>query len=393
MYKKILLIAVVVYAISAGLSYAVFTKIGLPMSRTVVEENLPEETALGALLNIDPNEPRDQACPLNGKLYTNTERQAWEKRRPLAVMIENDVNARPQAGLGSADVVYEAIAEGGITRFMAMFYCGAQRYDTTLAPIRSARTYFIDWASGYNFPLYVHVGGANIPGPTDALGQINTYGWAMQNDINQFSVGYPTFVRNANRLGRPVATEHTMETTTEKLWAVGEDRGWTNMSPNRRIAGQAVPGMDWKDGFTPWTFQDGNPGAGNTAKISYNFWSGYNDFSVAWEYDQATNTYKRTMGSEPHVDQNSNEQIAASNVVVLLTDERGPINEAKHMLYRTTGTGNALIFQNGQAIQARWSKPTRTDELTFVDNRGNPVQMVRGLTWISVIDSGNQVTY
>lgn len=363
------------------------------MSRTVVEENLPEETALGALLNIDPNEPRDQACPLNGKLYTNTERQAWEKRRPLAVMIENDVNARPQAGLGSADVVYEAIAEGGITRFMAMFYCGAQRYDTTLAPIRSARTYFIDWASGYNFPLYVHVGGANIPGPTDALGQINTYGWAMQNDINQFSVGYPTFVRNANRLGRPVATEHTMETTTEKLWAVGEDRGWTNMSPNRRIAGQAVPGMDWKDGFTPWTFQDGNPGAGNTAKISYNFWSGYNDFSVAWEYDQATNTYKRTMGSEPHVDQNSNEQIAASNVVVLLTDERGPINEAKHMLYRTTGTGNALIFQNGQAIQARWSKPTRTDELTFVDNRGNPVQMVRGLTWISVIDSGNQVTY
>lgn len=393
MYKKILLIAVVVYAVSAGLSYAVFTKIGLPMSRTVVEENLPEETALGALLNIDPNEPRDQACPLNGKLYTNTERQAWEKRRPLAVMIENDVNARPQAGLGSADVVYEAIAEGGITRFMAMFYCGAQRYDTTLAPIRSARTYFIDWASGYNFPLYVHVGGANIPGPTDALGQINTYGWAMQNDINQFSVGYPTFVRNANRLGRPVATEHTMETTTEKLWAVGEDRGWTNMSPNRRIAGQAVPGMDWKDGFTPWTFQDGNPGAGNTAKISYNFWSGYNDFSVAWEYDQATNTYKRTMGSEPHVDQNSNEQIAASNVVVLLTDERGPINEAKHMLYRTTGTGNALIFQNGQAIQARWSKPTRTDELTFVDNRGNPVQMVRGLTWISVIDSGNQVTY
>ena len=393
MYKKILLIAVVVYAISAGLSYAVFTKIGLPMSRTVVEENLPEETALGALLYIDPNEPRDQACPLNGKLYTNTERQAWEKRRPLAVMIENDVNARPQAGLGSADVVYEAIAEGGITRFMAMFYCGAQRYDTTLAPIRSARTYFIDWASGYNFPLYVHVGGANIPGPTDALGQINTYGWAMQNDINQFSVGYPTFVRNANRLGRPVATEHTMETTTEKLWAVGEDRGWTNMSPNRRIAGQAVPGMDWKDGFTPWTFQDGNPGAGITAKIAYNFWSGYNDFSVAWEYDQATNTYKRTMGSEPHVDQNSNEQIAASNVVVLLTDERGPINEAKHMLYRTTGTGNALIFQNGQAIQARWSKPTRTDELTFVDNRGNPVQMVRGLTWISVIDSGNQVTY
>ncbi len=394
MYKKILLIAFAVYLVSAGLSYAVFSRFGAPAALTQVQEILPEEeTALGALLNIDPNEPRNQACPLSGKLFTNTEKQAWEKRRPLAVMIENAPDARPQSGLSSADIVFEAIAEGGVTRFMAMYYCDVQRFDTTIAPVRSARTYYIDWASGFNLPLYVHVGGANLPGPTDALGQINSYGWALQNDLNQFSIGYPTFVRNANRLGRPVATEHTMETSTEKLWAVAEKRGWTNMSPSRRVAGRAVPAADWKDGFEPWKFQDGKAGSGSVEKISYDFWSGYKQYSVSWTYDSETNGYKRSNGGEAHIDLNNDKQVEAKNVVVLLTDERGPVNELKHMIYKTVGSGNALIFQNGEAISGKWVKQTRQDELKFVDMKGQPIEFVRGLTWISVVDNSTKVAY
>ena len=198
MYKKILLIAVVVYAVSAGLSYAVFTKIGLPMSRTVVEENLPEETALGALLNIDPNEPRDQACPLNGKLYTNTERQAWEKRRPLAVMIENDVNARPQAGLGSADVVMKPLQKA-VSRGLWLCFTVVPRdmtpplpqfvqlEPTSLIGLLDANALCSRWR-------------ANIPGPTDALGQINTYGWAYKMTSTN-SLQDINLCTNANRLG------------------------------------------------------------------------------------------------------------------------------------------------------------------------------------------------
>lgn len=394
MNKKLLTILFGAYILSTAISYAAFTQIDSSRgSQADSSEQLPEETALGALLNIDASAPRDQACPLNGKMFTKAEKDAWEKRRPLAVMIENDVNARPQSGLSDADVVFEAIAEGGITRFMGIFYCGAQRLDITLAPIRSARTYFLDWASGFNYPMYIHVGGANIPGPTNALGQIGQYGWQLQNDIDAFSSSYPTFVRNANRLGRKVATEHTMESSTEKLWAVAENRKWTNMAPARKIAGQAVATSDWKDGYTGWSFQKEDPADGTITTVAYNFWSGFNDFSVKWTYNPETKSFDRTMGDKAHMDLNNDKQISAANVIVVLTDEKGPLNEAKHMMYKTIGAGEALIFKNGQVIKGRWSKQDRMAELKFVDNKGTAIELARGLTWISVVDDSTKVEY
>src|SRR5690606_25058063 len=102
---------------------------------------------------------------------------------------------------------------------------------------------------------------------------------------------------------------------------------------------------------------------------------------------------KRTQGGEAHTDLNNDEQIMAKNVIVLLTDEEGPINEKKHMLYGTTGTGDALVFQNGEVIEATWSKRTRESELTFTNARGQALPLVRGLTWISVLGTGADVEY
>lgn len=397
MSKKILVVTLIIYLLSAVASFTVFSA----MNKTKMQQSeqdggttgTDEETMLGALLEIDPAEAKDQPCPINGKMFTNTERQAWEKRRPLAVMIENAPDARPQSGLSDADVIFEIVAEGAVTRFMGIFYCGVQAYDTTLAPVRSARTYFLDYASGFNYPLYVHVGGANLPGPTDALGQINDYGWALENDVNQFSVGYPTFVRNANRLGKDVATEHTMETTTEKLWKVGVDREWTNMSPERKVGRTVVAGKDWKEGFKGWKFYDELPAKGTVNKISHEFWTGYGQYAVVWDFQTGTNTYKRTMGGEAHVDLNNKKQIEATNIVLILTTEKGPLNENKHMLYGTTGTGDALVFTNGTAAKVKWSKPTREAELRFVDAKGQDISLNRGLTWISVVDTSTEVTY
>lgn len=381
------------YVISALISFTAFSYLSPSAGgTTTTSEQGGDGSELGSLLQIDPSEPKDQVCPLNGKMYTQTEKTAWEKKRPLAVMIENSPDARPQSGLSDADIVFEALAEGGVTRFMAMFYCGVQVNDTVLAPVRSARTYYIDWASGFNYPLYVHVGGANLPGPTDALGQLNSYGWALENDLNQFSIGYPTFVRNENRLEKRVATEHTMETTTEKLWEVGAEREWTNLSPKRTIGKKSVGGDDWKDGYTPWEFQDGSAGKGTTNAISYEFWDGFADYGVSWAYDSATNGYKRSMAGAPHLDLNNNEQIAVSNVVLLMTEEE-VVNELKHMLYETTGTGDVMIFQNGEMIEGTWSKKSREAELEFLDAKGSPIKMVRGPVWISVLDSSTKITY
>jgi hypothetical protein len=401
MSKKSLLVLLFLYVFSTGITYASLSVIkgnSAQNNQVATENDQADQADDGGtkILTIAPSEAKDQACPLNGKQYTMTEKNAWEKRRPLAVMIENLPEARPQSGLSKADIMFEALAEGGVTRFMGIYYCDVQAEDTTLAPIRSARTYFIDWASGFNLPLYVHVGGANTPGPADALGQLSDYGWvgSTGNDLNQFSIGYPTFVRDYNRVpGKDdLATEHTMVTSTEKLWAVGAKRGWTNLSPVKTVGKKTTGGTDWKDGFAAGSFQDGKA-TGTVATISFAFWDGFDQYAVKWDYDQATNSYKRTMAGEPHVDLNNQKQIIAKNVIVLLTDEKGPIDDKKHMLYRTTGTGDALIFQNGEAIKGKWEKKDRTAKLIFKDAKGKELQFVRGMTWISVVSIKTTVTY
>jgi hypothetical protein len=397
MSKKILVVSLIIYLLSAVASFTVFSAMNKTKLQQAEQSGGPagtdEETMLGALLEIKPEAPKDQPCPINGKMFTDTERQAWEKRRPLAVMIENSPDARPQSGLSDADVVFEAVAEGAVTRFMGVFYCGVQAYNTTLAPVRSARTYFIDYASGFNYPMYVHVGGANLDGPADALGQLEEYGWKLRNDIDAMSSGYPTFIRNADRVGRDVATEHTMESTTEELWKVATKRGWTNMSPEVKVGRTVVPSEDWKAGYKGWKFYDEVPAKGTVNKISHEFWTGYDQYAVVWDFQPTTNTYKRTMGGEAHIDLNNNKQIEASNVIVILTTEKGPIDENKHMLYGTTGTGDALLFTNGTAAKIKWSKPTREAELRFVDAKGQDVSLNRGLTWISILDTSTEVTY
>lgn len=397
MSKKTLILALVFYIISAVGSYSAFSAFSPQTSGVVAPvsgDDADQDSGLTSLLNINPTEPKDQPCPLNGKMFTKTEQEAWSKRRPLFVMIENAPDARPQSGLNSADIVFEALAEGGVTRFGAIFYCGAQANDTTLAPIRSARTYFVDWASGFNLPMYVNVGGANVPGPSDALGQIASYGWNLQNNISQFTVGYPTFVRNYNRVnGKEVATEHTMETSTEKLWAVASKRGWTNLSPERKLGRQTLGGDDWQEGYVGWTYADQESAVGSTTNITYDFWTGYNQYSVKWEFDPASKLYKRSNGGEKHLDLNTNEQLTFKTVVVAFMVEKGPINEKKHLLYTTTGTGEALIFSNGNVTKAMWTKKDRESELQFVDNKGKAVELDRGNVWISVLPKGNEVSY
>lgn len=370
------------YLLTTGISYAAFNFL-----RTSPDAGFEAPATEGGRLNIDPSEPKTEACPLNGKLYTKTERNAWEVRRPLAVMIENHLDSRPPSGIDSADIVYEAVAEGGITRFLAIYLCQVQAEETLLGPVRSARTYFLDFASEYGeTPLYVHVGGANLPGPADALGQIQLYGWGGRNgnDLNQFSIGYPTFWRDYERLGRTVATEHTMYSTTEKLWAVGQDRGWTNKD---------LAGVDWQERFTPWKFDEKEKQGEEAKKISFGFWESFADYDVTWEYDNQTKLYKRTNGGSPHLDLNINQQITSRVIIVQFMQEKGPIDELKHLLYKTTGTGKAMIFQDGKYIEGKWTKNDREDRTIFTDAAGKEIVFSPGKIWIEVLPIGNNVDY
>jgi len=375
----------VLYLVSAAVSYAGFRWLNQP-----AEINTPispvSETKSG--FRVDLSAPKTEKCPLNGGLFTKAERQIWEKRRPLTVMIENHSDSRPQSGLSKADVVYEAVAEGGITRFLAVFYCGAAAEEVTLGPIRSARTYFMDFASEYgDFPLYAHVGGANKPGPANALGQIGDYGWlAKGNDMNQFSIGFPVFWRDYERIGHPVATEHTMYSTTEKLWGVASKRG---------LNATDEEGHRWDANFEEWKFKDDEESSlrGTIGKISFSFWENSPDYAVSWEYNKENNNYLRFNGGQPHKDLNNDSQIQAKTVIIQFMKEKGPIDEIKHMLYETVGSGKALIFQDGKVIEGSWKKEKRQARTKFIDKSGKEILLNRGPIWIEIVPTGRPVSY
>lgn len=396
---KSLLLAVFAFLLSGGATYALTTYLYAPSPSNSPASPITTPP-IGGGLNIDPSAPKTSECPINGQMFTSAEQKVWQSRRPLFVMIENTTDARPQSGLNSADVIYEAVVEGGITRFGAVFYCSTAAKDSIVGPVRSARTTFINAASEYNYPLYTHVGGANC-GSSDpracntdkkvqALEQIDQYGWGggKGNDLNQFSIGFPTFWRDYERLGRTVATEHTMYSSTEKLWkyAAGT-RGWTNMSPDGKT--------DWKTAFVPWTFKDDAAAdkRGTTATISFGFWESYHDFDVVWHYDQASNSYNRDDGGAPQTDRNDNSTLNAKVVIVQFAKEEGPLDIHKHMLYDIIGTGKALIFQDGQAISATWTKKDRTSRTVWADAAGKKLSLNRGKVMVEIIPLDNKVTY
>jgi hypothetical protein len=198
----------------------------------------------------------------------------------------------------------------------------------------------------------------------------------------------PVFYRDYQRLGkdRQIATEHTMTSSTQRLWTQAEKRRWTNTNPQ---------GEEWSEEFVSWDFKDEAAVAerGPVRTISYDFWDGYKQFDVAWQYNPETNTYLRAMGGEAHLDLISREQIGVKNVVVILTDEIGPVDELKHMLYTTIGKGNALVFSDGQVTEALWSKPNRIGRTVFTDKAGKEIKFTRGKIWISVISKTNSVAY
>lgn len=380
--QKILVLAILsiaVYSIATSVSYSLFSKlVGVSEDQKALTTSLPGPSNA---VEEDPGEPKTESCPLNGSLKTKKARDSWEKRKPLAVMIENHSEARPQSGLSSADIIYEAVAEGGITRFMAIFYCNLS--DVQVGPVRSARTYYLDWLGEYD-ALYAHVGGANTPGPADALSQIIKY---KVFDLNQFSIGFPVFWRDYQRLDRSVATEHTMYSTTQKLWGVGAKRGW--------IATDSA-GVRWDKNFSPWKFkEDSQVSSGQVNKITVNFWENQPQYTVEWNYDSAANSYKRKNG-EDHIDLNNKQQLTAKNIVVQFQRESNandgyPGNV--HLLYQTIGSGKALILQDGNALEGKWIKQGRTFRTKFVDKNGQEIEFNKGQIWIQTVPEGSKVSY
>lgn len=375
----IILFVIAVYLISTGFGYLVFVGSGIASN---TDNNNGSSAATGIsgndyeALEFDQSKAKTEECPINGVKYSREQKDWWEKHRPLGVMVENHTEARPQSGINAADVTYEAVAEGGITRFLNIYYCQDAGF---VGPVRSARVYFMDYVSEYgSFPLYAHVGGANTPGPANALGQIADMDWVGYNDLNQFSLGLPTFWRDEKRLGRQVSTEHTMYSSTTKLWEAAKKRGLTDTNDG---------GEKWNEEFEPYAFKDDKPTSGDhTLHIEY--WEGYESYFVDWTYSPKNNSYIRNNGGVVHTDRNTKEQINAKNIVVLFMQETNANDGYEnnlHLLYKTKGSGKALIYMDGGEIKGTWEKSGREGRTKTYDSSGEEIELNRGKIWFHIL--------
>lgn len=283
-------------------------------------------------------------------------------RIPLAVMIENHIDARPQIGLDKASIIYEAIAEGGITRFMALY--GPQ--DVAKAgPVRSARTYYVSWAQEYK-ALYAHVGG-NMDA-LDIIKSLNTI-----YDLDQFSIGSPTYWRDKKN----VATEHTMYTDTTKLRKVASDKGYPT-------DGQFTP-----NSFKKETDLENRP-EGQLININFST----NTFAVKWTYDKISNSYLRSMAGASHKDGVSGEQLSAKNIIIQYVDRKATktrINESGY-IYTTTGEGKAIFITDGIATTCTWKRADESSRTLFYDESGNIMKYNPGVTWYEIVHPDLSVT-
>jgi hypothetical protein len=358
-------------------------------------------------LRIDTSKPKVAECPISGEMYTKAEEDIWNTRRPIVQIIENHLDSRPVSGISKADVVYEAVAEGGITRFAAVFYCGTIAEKVKAAPLRSARVYFVNLAAGYGTdPIFLHQGGANsfcsdCPGgvkprsqihPTvDAYALLDKLGWrngAHGNDMDGgFNVGFPVVVRDQYRLGStPAAWEHSVVVDLDEVY---------NEAKKREFDFKDGDGVAWTKGFIKWQFQDGKAASSPSAtSIKFGFWESMAGYDVEWKYDAATNSYKRFNGGSPFIDNEFDKpQVSAKNVVIMFVKETGPVDSEKHMFYEVIGDGKALIFQNGEVVKGTWSKDSALDREVFYDDNRKAIPMVRGTTWIEVVPALNTVSY
>ena len=294
--------------------------------------------------------PPTFTSPLTG-LLTDEESS---NRRVTGIMIENSIDARPQSGLEEAGIVFEAIAEGGITRFLALYQ---EAKPANIGPIRSARPYYVRWVAGYD-AAYVHSGGSG-----EALALIRTLG---VKDLDQGRFGEQIASRVSSRFA-----PHNVFTSMERIDSVASSQGYISSD------------------FTPFIRKEATPPTVEspiTAKnISFDI-SGAN-YNTSYAYRAETNDYARVMAGLPHKDQDSGKQITPE-VIIALEMTYGYHPNGVHGTYDNIGSGSALIFQDGRVIEATWKKSEDKSSLKLTDSKGKDIELNPGQTWITAIPPG-----
>ena len=279
-------------------------------------------------------------------------------QRPILVTINNHPDARPQSGLGAADIVYEMLAEGEATRYLALYQ---SELPESVGPIRSARSYFIDLAEGLN-AFYVAHGYS-----PEAKNMLNS---GMIDHINGMQYDGIYFKRSSHRVA-----PHNSYISKENL---------VESANHLNIAMES-------NKITAYSFyeEDDNVKIGMSAKsISLNH-SKSVKYLTEYHYNESSKTYERIQGSMLTTDEITSEPIALANIVFFEMPHRVIDQEGRREIDLNAG-GKAYVAQHGNMREVRWEN--RNGQLIAIESDGSDVLLVPGQTWVHFVPTSPGIT-
>lgn len=291
--------------------------------------------------------------------------------RPVAVMLNNLKEALPQLGQSQADMIYEVVAEGGITRMLGV-YQSVEDVDM-IGSIRSTRPYYIELALGHD-ALFIHAGGSD---------QAYSDLWSW--DVDHFdAVRGPYLGKDpeSNMMWRDAVRrkengyEHSVVATGASILA--------NLPENLR--------REHEEGYDAGLIfaDDGTPAGGSPASVVTVPFSNYK--TGRFVYDESQQSYLVEEYGAPYVDGNTGAQVAVTNVIVVQTRCRYTGDSLGHMDVDVVGEGEGWFACGGAAIPIRWSKPDRESPITYTTQNGEPLALGRGKTYVNIVSLDAAIT-
>ena len=291
-------------------------------------------------------------------------------KRPVSIMVNNLEASLPQSGIYNADILWECLAEGGITRLMMI----STEYEKLpkVGSVRSARDYYIDFAESYDC-IFIHAGGSEY-----AYNTLYSRGTNRLDGVNGPSP-YGTFAREQDRINSGYAVEHTLFLQGGAAIASAIS---TQGYRTTRAAGYEKP-MN----FAEWgkTVQNSNKATHVGVNVSaYQY--------VDYVYDETSKTYLRYQyKGQPHIDCAANQQLAFKNVIIMYNDSGAISGDDKNRIWMaTTGESTGYYITEGTYREIVWKKSAHNSVIKYYYTDGTEVQLNRGKTMINVVDNYNK---
>ncbi|MBR3254080.1 DUF3048 domain-containing protein [Candidatus Saccharibacteria bacterium] len=349
---------------------------------------------------VFPQAPSAKAADNN--IYSNLTGEVVasedEKNAPaFCIQTPNGTDgARPQVGLNQAGVIFEAIAEAGITRFAAIYQNPSS---AVIGPIRSLRMYYLMWDTPFDCTI-VHAGGAD-----DALEAVRNGGYRDLTENYAYMYRSGSGSRRWNNLFTTAA--YLKQMNDDREYGGSAINGFARMTPGESKKNLIDRGVEEKLVITKATDKDTSAVNPSVTDIAFNF-GGWASFNVRYHYDKESNSYARSYESgdaadvyvcpnenmgEPNPDTTCELSVMSPKVVIAMMVEERKAADNYHEDIDAIGSGDAYIFQNGYAVKGHWNKGSAGEQIKFTDENGAEIKLAPGQTFVSAVPTYGNVEY